>query len=158
MARRKQLKGLAGNLVQYCMSRSFDCEGYWAIGKFYAYAEATGTKEFAVKLVDEYVPIDAIGIKYSTSIKQLSNVLQRYLESNGIPGEWVQCVSVIFKFDTDYQDKYHPWRTALRDGEPFICTVEITSDLGSTYSKELGCNVWVHDPKREYRRLGLRLV
>ena len=153
MARRKQLKGIAGNLVQWCLSRSFDYEGYWAIGKLYAYAEAHGTDEFVINLVDQFVPIDPEGIKFSAAIKSISSILKRDLESSGVPDWWLQNVSVTFKFGTEYQHKYHYWGSAL-GGKPFMCTVKITTDLGKAYSKESGCNVWVHNPKKEQCRYG----
>ncbi len=45
MARRRQLKGIAGNLAQWCLSRNFDSEGYWAVGKLYAAAKELGVSE-----------------------------------------------------------------------------------------------------------------
>ena len=80
-------------------------------------------------------------------------MLKRDLESSGIPEWWLQDVSITFRFDTEYQHKYHYLGSAL-GGKPIMCTVKITNDLGKTYSKECGCNVWVHNPKREQRRYG----
>ena len=55
--------------------------------------------------------------------------------------------------NTDYKKKYHLWASGL-GGKPAMCLVEITTDLGKTYTKEGGCNVWVHNPEKESRRYG----
>ena len=151
MARRKQLKGVAGNLCQWCLSRSFDYEGYWAIGQFYAHAEANKTDEITLKLIEEFVPMCTQGIKYSSAIKLLTHMLKQDVKSKKIPNGWLKSVSVIFKFNTEYQHKYHYWGSGL-GGKPFLCIVSITTDLDKTYSKEFGCNVRVHNPKKELRR------
>ena len=153
MARRKQLKGVAGNIGQWCLSRSFDYEGYWALGQFFAHAEATGKNELVIKVIEEFVPINEEGVKFSSAIKLLSSVLKRDIKSNKIPDWWLKDVSVIFRFNAVFERKYH-YRGSGLGGKPFICIVNITTDLGKTYSKEFGCNVWVHNPKREQRRYG----
>jgi hypothetical protein len=153
MARRKQLKGVAGNIGQWCLSRNFDYEGYWALGQFFVHAEANGTEEIVIKVIEEFVPIHAEGIKFSSAIKLLSGVLKRDIISNNIPDWWLKDVSVIFRFNASFEHKYHYWGSGL-GGKPFMCVVNITTDLGKTYSKESGCNVWVHNPKREQRRYG----
>lgn len=104
MACRKQFKGIAGNLVQWCLSRN-----YWAIGQFYAHADASGVDEIVINLVDQFVPVGVEGIKFSAAIKLLSDVLQQNIECNVILEEWLQDASVVFKFDTEYQHKYHYW-------------------------------------------------
>ena len=107
MARRKQLKGIAGNIGQWCLSRNFDYEGYWALGQFFAHTEANGTDEVVIKVIEEFVPIYAEGIKFSSAIKLLSSVLKRDIKSNNIPDWWLKDVSVIFRFNTDFEHKYH---------------------------------------------------
>lgn len=109
MARRKQLKGVAGNLVQWCLSRNFDHEGYWAVGQLYANAKENGSNECVIYLVNEYVLNEGTGIKYSETIKLLSRILQRDLDSLKIPDWWIKDAKVTFSFDTDYQKKYHLW-------------------------------------------------
>lgn len=153
MARRKQLQGVAGNLVQWCLSRNFDYEGYWAPGQFYAYAEANGTDEVEFHLMEQFVPIHVEAIKFSSAIQLLSRILKRELDSNKIPDVWLRDVIITFKFNTVYQHEYHLWASAL-GGRPFMCKVEITTDLGKIYKKESGCNVWVHNPIKEQRRYG----
>ena len=153
MARRSQIKGIAGNIAQWCLSRNFDCEGYWAIGQLYAYAEANGQSEIVLDLVEEFIPAEVKDLNNTTVIKLVSDFLQKNLDASKIPSDWLKEVKVTFKFNTKYQHKYHCWGSGL-GGKPFVCTVEITTDLGRTYSKEYGCNVWVHNTKRESRRYG----
>jgi hypothetical protein len=153
MARRKQLKGVAGNLVQWCLSRNFDHQGYWAVGQLYAYAEEHGTDKFVIDLVDDYVPNGAAGVKFSEAIKLLLCILRKDIKSLKIPDWWVKDIQVIFTFNTEYQKKYHFWASAL-GGKPAMCLVKITTDQGKVYAKESGCNVWVHNPKKESRRYG----
>ncbi|MDH1316387.1 hypothetical protein N5C36_20150 [Shewanella xiamenensis] len=153
MARRKQLKGVAGNIVQWCLSRNFDYQGYWAVGLLYAYAQENGTNECVINLVNEHAPNEVTGVKFSEAIKLLSCILQRDLESLKIPDWWVKDAKVIFTFNTDDKKKYHLWASGL-GGKPAMCLVEITTDLGKTYTKEGGCNVWVHNPEKESRRYG----
>ena len=153
MARRKQLKGVAGNLAQWCLSKNFDYHGYWAVGKLYAYPEANNTSQFVITLVDNYVPNDGAGKKFSDAVMLMSEVFHRDLNSNRIPDWWVKDAQVIFQFNCEYQEKYHFWSSAL-GGKPAICLVIVSTDHGKTYTIETGCNVWVHNPKREQRRYG----
>lgn len=153
MARRKQLKGIAGNIVQWCLSRNFDHEGYWAVGQLYAYTQENGTNEYVIDLVNEYVPNEVTDIRFSGATKLLSGTLHSELDSLKIPDWWVKEAKIIFTFNTDYQKKYHLFASGL-GGKPAMCLVEITTDLGKTYTKEGGCNVWVHNPKKESRRYG----
>ena len=147
MARRNQLKGIAGNLVQWCLSRNFDFEGYWAIGQLYKYAEDLDTNRIILNLKNKTLTPASDSTDFKKAIESLSKVLKNELQSNKIPEAWLKEVSVIFSFNEAYQDKYHYWGSAL--GKPFICVAEITTDLVKTYIKESGCNIWVHNPKKE---------
>ena len=153
MARRKQLQGVAGNLVQWCLSRNFDHKGYWAVGQLYAYAEAHNTNEFVINLVGPYASNEAVDLEFSKAIKSMSGTFRRDLNSLNIPDLWVKSVQVIFTFNVEYQKKYHFWASSL-GGKPAMCLVKIATDLGKIYTKESGCNVWTHNPKKESRRSG----
>lgn len=145
MARRKQLKGVAGNLAQWCLSRNFDYKGYWALGVLYEHAELVSSNEVVIDLIDDFVSNDALGVKFSEAIQLLSRILKRDMESPKLPDSWAKDVKVVFKFNTEYQHMYHFWGSGL-GGKPFMCIVSITTDQGSTYTKECGCNVWLHNP------------
>lgn len=153
MPRRKQLKGIAGNIVQFCLSRNFDDQGYWAVGQLYAYAQENNSNEFVINLVNEYTPNEVVTERLSRVNYVLSRLLKRELETLKIPNWWIKDVEVIFTFETEYQKKYHSHTSSL-GGKPAMCQVKITSDLNKTYIKEYGYNVWVHDPEKEYRRYG----
>ena len=152
MARRKQLKGVAGNLVQWFLSRNFDYKGYWAVGQLYAFAEENKTNNIILNLKEnKFYPESGNG-KFGTIFEIIDSVFSRDLKANKIPDWWVAKATVIFSFNEPYKHKYHYFRSAL--GQPLMCTVEITTDIGRTYVKKLGCNCWVHDPNKEHRRYG----
>ncbi|WP_211057339.1 hypothetical protein [Pseudoalteromonas sp. MMG005] len=90
-------------------------------------------------------------MQFSSAIKLISSILEREIKANDIPGQWLKNVSVTFQFDTEYKHKCHFWGSGL-GGKPCMCIVKITTDLDKIYSKEFGCTVWVHNPKREQRR------
>ncbi|MDF1690623.1 MAG: hypothetical protein P1U35_13550 [Cycloclasticus sp.] len=152
MARRKQLKGVAGSLVQWCMSRNFDYQGYWAIGQLYAHAQAMGVNELIVNPIDKSMKPKPVNEKFIGAFEAFSNILNKTLKANEIPSSWIQDIRLVLQFNQEYQHKYHYWGSAL--GKPFICSVEITTDLGKKFKVENGCNIWVHNPKRESRRNG----
>lgn len=148
MARRKQLKGIAGNLAQWCLSRNFDCEGYWAVGKLYTYAVSKKTDSVCISLkANSIEPVSKDG-KFNASIKLLSEVFEKAIESNKIPIEWVKEINVFFKFDTEFVHNYHYFGSAS-GGKPCICSVHIKTDLGRKYTKSSGYNVWQHNENRE---------
>ena len=153
MTRRKQLKGVAGNLARWCLTRNFDYKGYWAVGQLYGDAEINKTDEVVINLVKDFVPNDAIGVKFSEAIHLMSGVFNKDIKSLEIPRWWVKDATVIFKFNTEYQHKCHFGASAL-GGKPVTCIVQITTDQGNTYSKESGSNVWVHNQHKERRRYG----
>jgi hypothetical protein len=149
MARRKQLKGIAGNLGQWCLSRSFDCEGYWALGLLYAHADAVNSEKVVLNLLDRTVFPESD--KFGKALELISGFLAMDIKTSEIPKDWLKEATVTFEFNSEYKHEYHHWGSGL-GGKPSMCIVEITTDLGKTYTKEYGCNVWIHNPKREQRR------
>jgi len=149
MARRKQLKGIAQNLAQWCLSRNFDYEGYWAVGKLYLYCKDNDQTEIEICVLDEWEKSGPA--KFSLLGETLFEVVKRDLKSNSISRSWVRRINVTYKFEQEYQGKFHFYGSMI--GKPFICNVEITTDLGRVYSGETGANCWVHNPKKECRRV-----
>jgi len=149
MARRKQFKGIAGNLGQWCLSRSFDCEGYWALGLLYAHADARNSNRVTLNLLDRstFPELDIFG----KTLELISEFLTMDLKASKIPESWLRKATITFEFNAEYEHKHHHRGSGL-GGKPSICIVDITTDLGKTYTKKYGCNVWVHNPKREKRR------
>jgi hypothetical protein len=150
MPRRKQLKGIAGNLAHWCLSRNFDVNGYWAVGQLYARAKASGVSQASLQLYEDFKLVES---EYPDAAQSVSKIFYRDLTSKSIPITWVKDLEVIFSFETEYQRKYHYWGSGL-GGMPAMCSVFITTDMGQLYQHELGFNVWVHNPKREVRRSG----
>lgn len=153
MARRRQLKGVAANIAQTCVSRNFDCEGYWTVGMLYAHAEKNETESVVLNLIDCSCEPEPKTTKFVQSIKLLSDILEHNATANQIPIWWVTKAVVSFQFNTGFQKKYHLFGSAL-GGKPFTCSASISTDLGGTYTYETGGNVWPHNPARESRRYG----
>ncbi len=149
MARRKQLKGITGNLGQWCLSRSFDCEGYWALGLLYAHAETRHSNRVVLNLLDQSIFPDSE--HFGKAFELILSFLAMDLKTSKIPENWLRKATVTFEFNAEYKHEYHHWGSIL-GGKPCMCIVDITSDLDKTYTKQYGCNVWVHNPKREQRR------
>ncbi len=151
MARRKQLRGIAGNLTQWLLSRNFDNKGYWAIGQLYACAEQNKTNKLVLNLKEKSLSPNPWDVFFSSAFKLADGVFIGDLKAHKIPGRWVKKIMVTFSFNESYKREYH-FGSAL--GQPFVCAVEITTDLDKTYVCERRCNCWVHDPKKESRRYG----
>ena len=151
MARRKQLKGIAGNLAQWMLSRNFDNQGYWAMGQFYKFARSKNTKQIEINLLEKSVTPSPANNDFESSINLLLNILKNEIKTKNIPESWLKEVKISFKFETDYEKKYHYWGAKL-GGKAFICTVSIATDLSKIYTQTNGCNVWVHSPTMEQRR------
>jgi len=150
MAGRRKLQGLAGGLAHYCLSRNFDAGGYWAMGKLYATANSLGIQDISLELLNqEFMPnFDASDL--TESVDRLVQLMDNYLQSNGISRECITRAEISFSFETAAEK-------AIRDprrspGKPFRCRVAIRSDLGTSYTYELGANVWLHDSKKESKR------
>ena len=152
MPRRKEFKGIAHNLNQWVLSRNFDIQGYWGVGKLYKFSEENGTSEVLIDLRLKNLNSKLSGREFNETTDLLTQFLHRRMDSNKMPECWLQEASVTFRFNASYQHKYHYWGSAL--GQPFVCSVYIKTDIGSVYVNENGCNCWVHDPKKELRRHG----
>jgi len=153
MPRRRQLKGISGNLAQWCLSRNFDLNGYWAVGQLYAFAKSKKDSEIDLAIVRDFVVCDLARFEYSEMVLSIYKQYSKDSKCLNIPITWIKDVTLNFKFESEYQHKYHYFGSAL-GGEPAMWTVSITADNGRVYKSEAGCNVWIHNPKREYRRSG----
>lgn len=152
MPRRRELQGIAGNLAQWCRSRNFDNEGYWAMGQLYAFAESIRTNELVLNVLEQTLLPAPEAEQFASAFRRISTVVQRELEAKNIPRWWIREMYIVFKFNAVYQQKYHDPLSSF--GEPCVWTVSIKTDLGTVYHKEAGCNVWVHHPQRERCRYG----
>ena len=150
--RRRELKSVVNSLGQWSLSRNFDCQGYWAIGKLYSLAENEDKNRVEINLLEREIIPQPKNEDLKGLITFIREFYFRLLEANGLPEVWVKNVKLVFLFNEKYQKKYHWWRMAI--GKPMILKVQITTDLGKTYEYENGCNCLPHNPKKEQRRNG----
>ncbi|CAA6807250.1 MAG: Unknown protein [uncultured Campylobacterales bacterium] len=148
MPRRRQLKGIAVNLAQYCMSRNFESDGYWAMGKFYAYAKKYGTDSIILNLTDYSIKPESKSNTFISAIQLLVDVVEKIINTNKIPASWVRQINIVLNFNAKYEKKYHYWGSAL-GGKPFFCKAIILTDLGRKYEYETTGIVWIHNPQKE---------
>ena len=150
MAGRRKLKGLAGGLAHYCLSRNFDAGGYWAMGKLYAAAYSLGIQDISLELMKQEFRPEFDAGDLNESVDRLVQLIDNYLEANGISSECITSAEISFSFETVAEKTIYG--QGRSPGKPFRCRVAIQSDLGTSYTYELGSNVWLHDCKRESRR------
>jgi hypothetical protein len=147
MARRKQFKGIAGNLAKWMVSRNFDTKGYWAVGVLCKQAELNKVTEISLKLIGNH---DAI--EFAVPLEGLRQELYKYMKSCRMPDSWLAEAEVKFEFNVQPIPMYHLWGSAL--GTPFVCTVTLTTDLGRKFINQNGCFCRPHNPEKEQRRYG----
>ena len=128
-ARRKELKNIAGGIVGSFISRNNDIDGYWGLGILYRFANQ--------RQVD-MIQLDLLNLTITSKVTNM----------DGLFGTT--------KFNQEYEEKYHAWRSAL--GDPCLCTCEIKVNDGRVYSVTVGTNCWPHDPEREMRRGGYSIL
>ena len=153
MPRRKQFKGVANNLIQWVLSRNFDDQGYWAVGRLYGFSKENETNTVIIDLkLQKLNPYPKNG-EFLGAIESLNLLLHRNMKANKMPKDWLQEAKLTLKFNVAYKHQDRYWRSAL--GEPFICSVSIETDIGSIFTSENEGNCWIHNPKKEMRRYEL---
>jgi len=91
--------------------------------------------------------------KFGKALGLISGFLAMDLKYSKVPLDWLKEATITFEFNAEYEHIFHNFGSDL-GGKPSMCTVDITTDLGKIYTKQYGCNVWIHNPKREQRRGG----
>lgn len=147
MARRNQFKGIAGNLTKWVISRNFDADGYWAVGKICKYAESEKLREVSFKLIGNNESRE-----FCISLERAREELYKYIKYCKMPEYWLFEAEIKFEFNAPPNPRYHYWGSAL--GNPFICTVSITTDLGRIFTNKSGSFCRPHNPEKEQRRYG----
>ena len=150
--RRKQLKGVANTLGQWCISRNFDCQGYWAIGKLYKLAQKNDQSVVVIDITESEIDPEPTDEELKGLITLIRNFYQDLLKANKLHYFCVKKIIITFQFEQKYQNKYHLWRVSI--GKPVIVKVNIQTDLGRTYESENGCNCRPHNKDKEQRRNG----
>jgi len=148
MARRKELGSLANGLVRSFVSRNNDVDGYWGLGKLYAFAKAQATTQLTIDLLtQEIVPQSAqLEIVAQTHGEKLVSMLSAY----GGCITWVESAHIILRFNP------HGIEALPRLGDPFICRCQITDDRGQQYEAVVEGHCRPHDPAVESRRSALK--
>jgi hypothetical protein len=153
MTRRRELNGIAGNLLGSFVSRNNDIAGYWAIGKLCALALQTATGEISIEFLTQ---------RLTPPSPELEPMLDRYkarlvtsLEKRAFPLQLVTAAEVLISFGGLF--KPDPLRSRPRGTVPFRCTVTLTDDLHRPHVAQHSGEVWPHDPRRESKsgRVGL---
>ncbi|MGY8770964.1 MAG: hypothetical protein ACKVH8_21345 [Pirellulales bacterium] len=153
-ARRKELKNIAGGIVGSFISRNNDIDGYWGLGILYRFANQRQVDMIQLDLLN--LTITPASTKFYPIVRYWNAKLEYHIERRSIPRSWLQSVIVTTKFNQEYEEKYHAWRSAL--GDPCLCTCEIKVNDGRVYSVTVGTNCWPHDPEREMRRGGYSIL
>ncbi len=148
MARRRELKNIANGLLNSFNSRNNDIDGYWGIGVLCLFAKDNEISEVWFDLMNRESsgapsPIGALTARYR-------EMLDRLLERRGLPGTWVKSAELSICFDAPFEHKFHYFGSAL-GVKHYICTLEITDDLGHKHSARADGNCWPHNPKKESR-------
>ena len=150
MPRRRELKGIARNFAEFLNGRNNDSQGYWANGRLCRIAQTNNTDVLVLNLKNSTNSLNSAELGTIGDSIMLS--LDKMLETHKLPFSWIKGVNVEYRFNQEYQRKYHYWRSAL--GKPYLVKITIETDLSSIFSATEGGNVKPHDPEREQRRGG----
>ena len=147
MPKRKELKGVASGIAGSFVSRNNDIDGYWAMGILYQSASEAGYNKFFLDLLTgESTP----KFKYSKRVaKPYHEFLINQIGKKGLEEYQVAAATVKIEYKTDHTKRHTLYNWTW--GEPFLCQVTITDDLGKNHvCIEYG---WCgkHNPSRERR-------
>lgn len=145
MPRRNELKNIANGIVSSFNSRNNDVSGYWGIGKLCRAATENGTSFVMIDLLNTRISLNTN--EFGAQINRYREMLQRLTSKGSIPASWITKAIIVTSFNQEFDKHYHFFRSAL--GQPYICTITITDDLGKEYVVTAGGNCLPHDPSRE---------
>lgn len=133
MARRKEFKGIAHDLLGFCCSRNFDIKGYWGVGVLHQFA-------FDQDLRDLHLDISPRFTKKSDGLDKLRKAFSRWLlgqmDCHGMPRNWLKQGYLQMSFETVVKPAFH--HRFVGYGFPFVCDVVLISDLGGEYTSSAG--------------------
>lgn len=145
MGRRKELGSIASGIAGSFSSRNNDDAGYWGIGKLCSFANKKGVECVVLDLLkNETIPKTR---KFKKMLENYSLILKMQCDKRKIPIEWLSKVTITVCFNQDYERKLHYYRSTY--GEPFVCIMRITDDLGRERFSRTGNWCAPHDPKIE---------
>ena len=136
MARRKQLKDIAAGIIHSFNSRNNDLEGFWALGKL---------RRFAIEQDINMVSLDLLKISSSPASNEFDPVLHHYrhkltalMNKHALPANWLVKAEIQIDFHPEFNHVLHSHRSDW--GEPYVCSINICTDLEKKYSVITGGN------------------
>jgi hypothetical protein len=146
MPRRRALKGVACGLADTFISRNNDLSGYWGIGMLYREVSGLPTPQVLLDLGQEQSrPNGSIA---RAEVSRYRDRLRRLLAGVGYSWDDLAKATITVRYGTfgTYREP-----RVYSYGEPFVCTVTITSINGHTYEAARTGRATPHDPSRETR-------
>jgi len=139
---------LANGLVESFVSRNNDVDGYWGVGKLYAFAHVHQTTEVTIDLLTQEI------FPYSESLAAIAQnygeKLVSMLDAYGGCITWVAVAQIVLTFSSNGTG------TLTRRGDPFTCCCRITDDRGQRYQAVSEGHCRPHNPAMEIRRSALQ--
>lgn len=151
--RRKELKSYCSGLLQSFVSRNADVDGYWAMGKLYAYAKRVDSLTIRLNLLDGSIEPSVSPSFWQFGVHDFTALATRYLTMlrstmarRGAPDQWLQHAVITIEFESP-----HAVSTVVPIGpsKPYRCTLTLIDDLSKVHECYVDGLCWVHDPVRE---------
>ena len=123
MTKNRDLKGIACGVAENFISRNNDFSGYWAIGMLYK-----GAIEHHTALIE--LDLITAQAKPGTSVSiAVASHYSTYITKR-LAGLQILAARITLEFGT-FGNSVQPWAPSY--GDPFVCTVSLTSTAGRTY-------------------------
>jgi len=147
MGRRKDIRNLAYGLLHTFVSRHNDDDGYWALGKLHALAQAQGATRLAFDLwgdaqADTAAIVSAMRARYGDWLRQ-------GLRRHGFPAGYLARATVSMDFERE--DLRRRIAGMGSDAPPMVCAVNLIDALGRDYGLQIVLPCRPHDPVRARR-------
>lgn len=150
MTRRRQLQGIALDLLGSFISRNNDVAGYWGIGCLCKLADSSQTAEVSLNLVAG--TINPANAAFDKLLAGYAMRLKRHLDSRHITHTRITRTTIHLKFDpVPPQDRTIPITTW---GKLYSALVLIEDDMGKSYEAMAYGYCAPHDRARESRSGG----
>lgn len=145
MARRKELKSIANDLISSFISRNNDVNGYWGIGKLYSFMLEQEELKIEIDLIER--SISPQNIEFAKIISIYSEWLQTQVENRGLKNEYLKSAKMeLLGFSNDFtsHDAYFaPHR--------INCNMVIEDDRGQKYSISKSVRCRAHNSTKELK-------
>lgn len=145
--KRKRLKVVAGNVLDYFISRNNDISGYWAMGVLHRFALNHRVSTIQLDLLNRV--IEPTHPHLASCLDYPALLLNRILINNGLSIDVVSRAIIVIEFQVTYDAKRHGISTGY--GDPFTCRLIIDDDLGQRRTAFIGGRCAPHNPVLEHR-------